>query len=157
MKEKNNVNAKYFLLLVLVILTQILTACGLPATRTPEPITVVQGFYDALNDRDINRVMFYFADDALQIDAFGNRFEGAEAIRTTLQSAINDTVTVTVRDATDTNGRVVYKYDVYVGGGYALTVDGLTVITDGKIIFDGTQENWAEECEKNPAQTFCTK
>src|ERR1043165_1013274 len=150
-------NVKYSLLIVFVVLTQALTACGSSSARTPEPITVVQGFYDALNDRDINRVMFYFADDALQIDAFGNRFEGAEAIRTTLQSAISDSVTVEVKDPTDTNGRVVYKYDVYVGGAYVATVDGLTVISDGKVIFDGTQENWAVECETNPAQKFCAE
>ena len=154
-------NTKHLLSILFVTLcvAQALVACGTaaPAAPTPEPITVVEGFYDALNDRDINRVMFHFADDALQIDAFGNRFEGAEAIRSTLQSAINDAVTVTIKDATDTNGRVVYTYDVYVGGAYAATVEGLTVVSDGKIIFDGTQENWAEECEKNHAQKFCAE
>lgn len=128
------------LLIVSVAASLILAACGSATAATPEPISVLQGYYDALEARGIDKVMSFWADDAVLTDEFGSRLSGPVEIRAGLQSAINDRVTVDVIDPHETNGRVVYEYKVFVGESPVLSGTALTIVQDGKIIFDGTEE-----------------
>jgi hypothetical protein len=92
----------------------------------------------ALKARDIDKVMSFVADDAVFIDP-GGRYSGQAEIRATTQSAINDGVIVEVSNVSDTNGRLVYEYEVFVDGGLFTLGTGLTIVKDGKIVFDGTE------------------
>lgn len=143
-----------FILFVTLCVAQILAACA-PVASTPEPISVLLNYYKALEAKDIDKVMSFWAEDAVQTDEFGGRFSGQAEIRAGLQSAINDEVTVEAIDPSDTNGRLVYEYKVYVSGNLVLSGTGLTIVQDGKIIFDGTETTWADECNRDSSQSFC--
>jgi hypothetical protein len=146
-------NTKRFLLILFIILAQTLAACA-PAASTPEPASILLGYYDALEARDIDKVMSFWADDAVYSDG-SVRQSGQEEIRAGQQSAINDRVTVEVSNINDTNGRLVYDYKVLVDGRLWLSGTGLTIVQDGKIIFDGTEATWTEECNRDSSQSFC--
>jgi hypothetical protein len=146
-------NTKSYLFILFVALAQILAACA-PAASTPEPISVLQGYFDALEAKDIDKVMTYWAEDAVYSDGSW-RQSGHEEIRAGQLAAIKDSVTVEVSNVSDTNGRLVYDYKVFVGGAPWSTGTGLTIIKDGKIIFDGTEKTWEAECDKDPTQRFC--
>jgi hypothetical protein len=141
------------------LLLFVLVACSGPAATsspepTPEPASVLQGFMDALAAKDIDAVMSFWAEDAVQIDQFG-RNVGLEEIRASHQSAIDDDVTFEVSNVTESNGRLVYDYRVFNSGVLVASGTGLTIVEDGKIVFDGTEESLAAECERDASQTFC--
>jgi hypothetical protein len=150
------VNPKYILFIFVVVLAQILAACGSATASTPEPTGVLQGYYDALQARDIEKLMSFVADNAVFLDQ-GLRYSGHAEIRASLQSAIKDYVTVDVSNVSDTNGRLVYDFRVFVSKTPVLSGTGLTIVRDGKIIFDGTEESWAAECERDSTQGFCAE
>jgi hypothetical protein len=145
-----------FILFVTLCVAQILAAC-VAAASTPDPVSVIQGYYDALASRDIDKVMSFWAEDAVYSDEFGVRQSGHEEIRAGVQSAINDGVIVELSNISDTHGRLVYDYQVFVGGTPFLSGTGLTIIQDSKIVFDGTEETWAKECEQDSTQRFCAE
>jgi len=51
---------------------------------------------------------------------------------------------------------VTYTIKLYEDDRLVVTHDdGLTIVVDGKIIFDGTETYRSIECNYNPAQAFC--
>jgi hypothetical protein len=146
---------KYTFFSWIALLLLVLMACGgQAATPTPDPTSVLQGYVDALAAKDIDAVMSYWAEDAVQIDLL-DRNEGLEEIRINMRGAIADNVTFEVSNVTDTNGRLIYDYQVFVNGEPGTSATGFTIVKDGKIIFDGTEELLAAECERDASQSFC--
>jgi hypothetical protein len=134
-----------------------LAACGPAATPTPDPISILQGYYDAVNAKDIDKAMSFIAEDAVFTGELGATFSGHPEIRATLQSAIDAGVTFEVSDVRATNGRLVYEYLAHVPNVLSPSGTGLAIVKDGKIIFDGTEATWTEECAKDATQRFCAE
>jgi hypothetical protein len=132
----------------------VLTACGPASTSATEPIGVLQGYLNGLNAENLDQAMSFVADQAVFISGV-NRYAGSAEIRATLQSAINDGVTIHARDFSEDNGRVLYKAHIFVRDGEVDMVKALTIIRDGKIVFDGTESTWAAECDRDGSQAFC--
>lgn len=53
--------SKYMFLFVL--LASILTACGAPAPSVSDPVTIAQGFWDAIQAQNVDAAMAFVADD----------------------------------------------------------------------------------------------
>jgi hypothetical protein len=144
-------------IIILAVALSMLAACGPAAAPTPEPTSILQGYYDAVNDKDIDKAMSFIAEDAVFTGELGATFSGHAEIRATLQSAIDAGVTFEVSDVRVTDGRLVYQYQAHVPNALSPSGTGLAIVKDGKIIFDGTEATWTEECAKDATQRFCAE
>jgi hypothetical protein len=135
---------KYFLLLLVLNLLAALalTACapsGAANTAPADAISVVENYYDAYNDKKIDEAISYIADDALFINPTGT-YEGKAEIEKHLQGIRNEGLSFELSDFKDQDGRVVYAYKVLINGEVVETgTGGLTIVKNGKIVFDGTE------------------
>ncbi len=108
-----------------------------------EQIWVVQEYYEALNAANLDIAMSFIASDAVFINPTGT-YEGADAIRASLEGLNNDGITFDLSNFRNTGGTVIYDYQVLQGGNVLDTgTNGLTQVKDGLIIFDGTEETAA--------------
>jgi ketosteroid isomerase-like protein len=55
--------AKSTYLFLILVLASILTACGAPAPTAPDPVTIAQGFWDAIQAKNVDAAMAFVADD----------------------------------------------------------------------------------------------
>ena len=109
---------------------------------TDEPEYVVQRYYQALNAKDVELAMSFVASDALFINPTGT-YESADAIRESLAGLNKDGITFDLSNFRDTDGRVVYDYKVLQGGNLLdQGTNGLTIVKDGKVVFDGTEDTF---------------
>ena len=101
---------------------------------------VIQKYYDALNARDLDLAMYFIASDALFINPTGS-YEGLDAIRASLEGLVADNIHFNISKLAGLNGKIIYDYEVLQGDTLLdQGTDGLTIVKDGKIIFDGTKE-----------------
>jgi len=140
--------------LLLILIGILLAACA-PA-QPSDPVSIVQAAYDRLNQDDIDGYMEFLSDDAVMIDRTG-RIDGAQAIRENL--ALNF-VPVQFRyelsDFSSDGNVVTYTIKIYEDDTLVATYeDGLTIVVDGKIIFDGQDRYRGIECNLDPSQAFC--
>lgn len=105
-----------------------------------EQIWVVQKYYEALNAKKLDLAMSFIAPDALFINPTGT-YEGADAIRSSLAGLNTDGITFDLSNFRNAQGVIGYDYEVLQGG---IVLDkgtnGLTIVKDGQITFDGTEE-----------------
>ena len=105
-----------------------------------EEIWVVQKYYEALNAKNLDLAMSFIASDALFINPTGT-YEGAEAIRASLEGLNTDGITFNLSNFRNTDGTIVYDYEVLQGGNVLdKGTNGLTIVENGWITFDGTEE-----------------
>ena len=105
-----------------------------------EQIWVVQKYYDALNARKLDLAMSFISPEAVFINPTGT-YEGAEAIRESLAGLNTDGITFNLSNFRNTDGTIVYDYEVLQGGNVLdKGTNGLTIIKDGLVTFDGTEE-----------------
>lgn len=105
-----------------------------------EQIWVVQKYYEALNAKNLDLAMSFIAADALFINPTGT-YEGAEAIRESLSGLNTDGITFELSNFRNTSGKIVYDYKVMQSGNLLdQGTNGLTVVEDGLVIFDGTED-----------------
>jgi ketosteroid isomerase-like protein len=105
-----------------------------------EPAYVVGRYYQALNAKDLELAMSFVASDAVFINPTGT-YEGTEAIRESLGGLNKDGITFEVSNLHGFLGRIVYDYKVMQGENLLdQGSNGLTIVKDGKIIFDGTED-----------------
>ena len=110
--------------------------------ESAEQIWVVQKYYDALNGKNLDLAMAYIAPDALFINPTGT-YEGADAIRESLAGLNTDGITFDLSNFRNTEGQIVYDYKVMQGSNLLdQGTNGLTVVKDGKVVFDGTEETF---------------
>jgi limonene-1,2-epoxide hydrolase len=118
------------------IVTVLAVGC---AGGSSDSIKVVKDFYAAVNANDVDKAMTLVADDAVFVNPLGT-FRGAEEVRGFLVRS--GSVTFEHNNFRATGGRVVYDFkvkdDVY-GRVIAKGTDGLTIVDDGKIVYDGTE------------------
>jgi hypothetical protein len=87
--------------------------------------------------------MSLIAGDAVFINPTGT-YEGADAIRTSLEGLKTDGITFDLSNFRNTDGTVVYDYQVLQGTNVLdVGTNGLTMVKEGLVIFDGTEETAA--------------
>jgi hypothetical protein len=87
--------------------------------------------------------MSFIASDAVFINPTGT-YKGADAIRESLEGLKTDGITFDLSNFRNTDGTVVYDYEVLQGGNVLdKGTNGLTQVKDGLVIFDGTEETAA--------------
>lgn len=108
--------------------------------ESAEQIWVVQKYYDALNAKNLDLAMSFIAPDALFINPTGS-YEGADAIRASLEGLNTDGITFDLNNFRNSGGRIVYDYKVMQGVNLLdQGTNGLTIVKDGKVVFDGTED-----------------
>ena len=113
--------------------------------ETAEQIWVVQKYYEALNAKKLDLAMSFIATDARFINPTGT-YEGAEAIRASLEGLNTDGITFDLSNFRNTDGKIVYDYKVMQGANLLdQGTNGLTVVKDGMVVFDGTEDTLATE------------
>ena len=140
-----------------VVLVLVLAACGSADTATTDSVTVLQNYYAALTAGDLDKAMSYVADDAVFIDPMG-KYVGLEEIRAAYEGQVNIGGKWEPSNIKDTNGkgRLVYDFKAFINDVLVYDGTGLTVVKDGKIIFDGSEFHWKGECDRDASQSFCT-
>jgi len=107
-----------------------------------EQVWIVQKYYEALNAKKLDLAMSFIAPDALFVNPTGT-YEGADAIRESLAGLNKDGITFDLSNFRNTDGNIVYDYEVLQGGNTLDTgTNGLTVVKDGMVVFDGTEETF---------------
>lgn len=107
-----------------------------------EPEYIVQRYYQALNAKDVELAMSFVASDAVFINPTGT-YEGADAIRESLAGLNKDGITFDLSNFRNTDGKVIYDYKVLQGGNLLdQGTNRLTVIKDGQVVFDGTEDTF---------------
>jgi ketosteroid isomerase-like protein len=107
-----------------------------------EQIWVVQKYYEALNAKNLDLAMSFIASDALFINPTGT-YEGAQAIRESLKGLNTDGISFDLSNFRNTEGKIIYDYKVVQGGNLLDEgTNGLTVVKDGQVVFDGTEETF---------------
>jgi ketosteroid isomerase-like protein len=112
----------------------------LPSAPQPptDPTGVVETFYDAVNTGNLDSALSFVAEDALFINPIG-QFAGKDEVSENLAGVIRDGLTFDFSNFRVCDGRVVMAYEVSQNGARLDAGDGgLTIVEDGKIIFDGT-------------------
>ena len=110
-----------------------------------EQVWVVQKYYEALNAKQLDLAMSFIAPDALFINPTGT-YEGAEAIRESLAGLNTDGITFDLSNFRNTDGKIIYDYKVMQAGNVLdQGTNGLTVVKDGKVVFDGTEDTLVQQ------------
>jgi hypothetical protein len=126
-------------LVALVALGLAGTFCGGGESASGDPVQVVKAFYADVNANEIEKAMSYVAPTALFINPTGT-YRGRTAIRKFLQRGASEGIVFHHTNFRVHGGSVVYdfrveQYNSLVAAGH----DGLTVVKDGKIVYDGTE------------------
>ena len=139
-----------------VLLVLVIVACGSPSSSRTDAVTVLETYYDALTGGDLDKALSLVANNAVFIDPMG-KYVGLDEIRAVYEPQMNMGRKWEPTNIKDTNGkgRLVYDFKAYINDMTVYSGEGLTVIKDGKIIFDGSEFTWKGECDRDPAQSFC--
>jgi ketosteroid isomerase-like protein len=144
------------LALILIIgslIPLLVTSCK--SALPKDPVAIVQAAYDRLSEGDVDGFMKFFSDDAVQISP-GGRFAGPEAIREHMEQLVSQHYRFELRDLSSNGYDVTYASREYQNDTYITSDDdGLTVVVDDRIIFDGTKTYRLQECTRDPSQAFC--
>jgi ketosteroid isomerase-like protein len=144
--------ATLIILFVTLCVAQALAACGTSAptspvlepttappvpTSAPNPITIVQNYYDALNAGEFDKMASFMAEDMVATYP-GGKYTGKQEIITANQDAIGAGLKFELSDLKNTDGRVtscfkVFQKDALIDQGCT----GVTIVRRGQIIFDG--------------------
>jgi ketosteroid isomerase-like protein len=121
-----------------------LMPAAVPATADDTANTqVVQAYYAAVNAADIDQAATFLAQDVVFINPTGS-YSGLDAVRKSLDAQSGEGLTFDLSKLKDDNGRVTYDYAVKVGDTVLDSgTNGLTIVKDGKIVFDGTTDTEA--------------
>src|SRR5262245_25065453 len=139
-ERKTIMNKILFIISWSVRFALVLAACGAPAASTTDPVAVLEDYYAALTAGDLEKAMSFVADDAVLIDPMG-KYVGKENIQGVYAGQMNIGGRWEPSEIKDVNGkgRLIYDFTAYLNDAVVFSGTGLTVIKDGKIIFDGTE------------------
>ena len=140
--------------MLLALIAIFIASCA--SAKPTDPVTLVQAAYDRLNQDDVDGYMKFLSDDAVVVDSTG-RLDGSEAIRDDLRlNWVPQDLRFELSELSSDGNEVTYTIKLYEDDRLVVTHDdGLTIVVDGKIIFDGTKGYYLIECNFNPAQAFC--
>ena len=126
-----NTKSKYLFLFVL--LATILTACGVPAS---EPLTIAQGFWDAIHAKNVDAAMAFVADDIVT-DGLPAHFTNKADFSAFMVSGEEDGSTFEITDLKlASEDTVTYTMKLYLRGNTeAFTGLAKLQVNDGKIVY----------------------
>jgi hypothetical protein len=116
------------------------TFCGDGRPASGDPIQIVKAFFDDMNAGESDKAMRYVSPKAVFDEPIGT-FRGRAAIRGLLRREVfRDRIVVHHSNFRVHGDRVVYDYRLTQdpGGTVAAGTDGLDIVKDGEIVFDGT-------------------
>ena len=132
---------KYIYVMLFVILIQGLSACGSASTATATttleaagPDEVVQGFYQAMNDGDLESAMTFVADD---IECRGHCYiTGKDSFQTFIQGNIDHDDQFEISELTVDGDKVTFNYVIHRSDSvFARGVDSVMQVQAGQIIY----------------------
>jgi ketosteroid isomerase-like protein len=136
-KRRKIINTKSNYLFLFVLLVFSLTACGTPAPAAADPATVVQGFWDAMNAKNIDAAMAFVADD-VQTRGGPFNFENKAAFNAFLLSGSIQQTTFEVSDLkAASEGTVTYTMKVSDYGSTVANGPSKSQVKDGKLVYIG--------------------
>jgi ketosteroid isomerase-like protein len=115
----------------------ILTACGAPAPAVADPVAIAQGFWDAVNAKNIDAAMAFVADDIVTNGFDAHYTNKADFSAFLLREAKNgDTYEVTDLKL-DSEDTVTFTIKINLKGGDIEVQNGPAKlqVKDGKIIY----------------------
>lgn len=120
-------------LYLFLLLASILTACGAPA---PDPVTIAQGFWDAIQAKNVDAAMAFVADDIVT-DGLPAHFTNKADFSAFMVSVVKDGKTFEVTDLKLVSEDIAtYKILVDLKGNTeAFSGLGKLQVKDGKIIY----------------------
>lgn len=129
---------------------------GCKPTQPSDPIAVVQAAVECQNKGDVDCYMSYVADDVVA-SVEGGQIVGAQAFRDAIQPLFGEGgITVKLSEIKVNGNDVSFVLQEFLNGEpYYTWSDGLAVVVDGKIIFEGRERLRQEYCLKDPSQVFC--
>jgi hypothetical protein len=121
------------------VLALCLITSGAVAAAATDPVGIVKKYYAAFNAGQFEAAASGLADDAVLTSPEG-RFEGKDACRRYLKSLIDRGVRQENSNYREKAGEVRYDYKWYLGGAVVGSgTDGLTIVKDGKVVYDGLE------------------
>jgi ketosteroid isomerase-like protein len=112
---------------------------------TPPARSIFEDFYGCLNAQDIDGAMALIADEAVLANPSGT-FTGKVQIRSFLQRLADTGHAFEFADVREAEGRLQMAYRIYREGKLVEAgADGLTIVQDGRIVFDGTEQSAAAQ------------
>jgi len=136
---KKFMKPKFICAILIVILIPGLSACGGASTGAiiPEAASadeVVQGFYQALNDGDLESAMRFVADD---IECRGHCYiTGKDSFQTFIQGNIDHNDQFEISELKVDGDKVTFNYVIHRGDSiFARGVDSVMQVQDGQIIY----------------------
>jgi limonene-1,2-epoxide hydrolase len=127
------------LILIVIIIGLMLSGCGTAAPQ--DPTAVVQAYYAAINEGNVDKAMTYIADEAVFVIPPFAKYTGREDIKAYLTRLTGgqQKVKFELSNFSADGGRVTYSFVIYQGSEqFASGDDGLTIVENGKITFDGS-------------------
>lgn len=125
------------------------------ASVVSEAITIVQKFYEAFNQKKIDEAMTYIADDAVVPTLYGVATGKEEIQKAYEQFIVQEGASQELSEFKDEDGRVGYAYKGFLNGVLMVSAtDGVTIVKNGKIIFDGNEADeaqWLKEMSASAA------
>jgi limonene-1,2-epoxide hydrolase len=115
------------------------TFCGDGRPASGDPVQIVKAFFDDVNTGQIDKAMRYVSPKAVFDEPIGT-FRGRAAIRGLLRREVAHQSVFHHSNFRVHGGRVIYDFRLtqYPVGIVATGTDGLTIVKDGKIVWDGT-------------------
>lgn len=126
--------SKLSYVVLVIILIQGLSACTNASTAISNPEEIVQGFYQALNDGDLQTAMTFIADD---IECRGHCYiTGKDSFQTFVQGNIDDNDQFEISELRVAGDKVTFNYTIQRGDSVlARGVDSVMQVQVGKIIY----------------------
>ncbi len=128
-----------------------------PDAKPVDPVVILLAAYDLLNNGDVDGFMRFVGDKALFIDPHRGEVRGRDAVRKLVAEEIVPGQHQFEMFGFTREGNVVtFACKVFERGNWVGTsYDGVDVIVDGRILFEGGMGDLIQECKKDPTQGFC--
>jgi limonene-1,2-epoxide hydrolase len=128
------------------------TVCGGGESASSDPVQVVKAFFDAVNAHQIDKAMSYVSPKAVFDEPIGT-FRGRAAVRGLLRREVAHQIVFHHSNFRVHGGRVIYDFRLtqYPSGIVATGTDGLTIVKDGKIVWDGDLREEALNAAQHPS------
>jgi len=117
------------------LLASILTACGAPAPTAADPVTIAQGFWDAINAKNVDAAMAFVADDIVTTGFPEHYTNKADVTAFWLSSVKNGDIYEITDLKLISEDTVTYNIKVYLKGNTEIMDTlGKLQVKDGKIV-----------------------
>ena len=119
-----------------LLLAMILTACGAPAPTAADPVTIAQGFWDAIHAQNVDAAMAFVADDIVT-DGLPAHFTNKADFSAFMVSGEKDGSIFEITDLKlASEDTVTYTMKLYLRGNTeAFTGLAKLQVNDGKIVY----------------------